>query len=108
MALAEAPRGGVAYLSHTVIRQTSLAWRYAATGQFDKARPLYAAALRAVHRAEPMPGTLTDMVEERYGIGLLRAGHTQAARLMLETAYAHHEKSIGNDGLTAEALTYLG
>ena len=67
-----------------------------------------AAALRAVHRAEPMPGTLTGMVEERYGIGLLRAGHTQAARLMLEAAYAHLEKSIGNDGLTAEALTYLG
>ena len=107
-ALAEAPPGGAAHLSHTVIRQTSLAWCYAATGQFDQARPLYAAALRAVHRAEPVPGTLTGMVEERYGIGLFLAGHTHAARPMLEAAYAHLEKAIGNDGLTAEALTYLG
>ena len=107
-ALAETPPGGASHLSHTVIRQTSLAWCYAATGQFDKARPLYTAALRAVHRAEPTPGTLTGMVEERYGIGLFLAGHTQAARPLLEAAYAHLEKAIGNDGLTAEALTYLG
>jgi non-specific serine/threonine protein kinase len=107
-ALAEAPPGGTAHLSHTVIRQTSLAWCYAATGQFNQARPLYAAALRAVHRAEPAPGALTGMVEERYGIGLFLAGHTHAARPMLEAAYAHLEKAIGNDGLTAEALTYLG
>lgn len=46
-ALANAAQGGATYLSHTGIRQTSLASCYAATGQFVKARPLYAAALSA-------------------------------------------------------------
>ena len=107
-ALSEAPDRDAAHLSHVVIQQTSLAWCYAATGQFDRARPLFEAALRAVRRAEPVPGTLSGTIEERYGIGLFLAGHDREAKPMLEAAYTHLKKTIGDDGLTAQALTYLG
>jgi eukaryotic-like serine/threonine-protein kinase len=99
---------GVGDISKVAIRQTSLAWCYATMGQFDKARVLYADALAAVHRAEPTPGTLTGTIEERYGIGLFLAGRNDEARAMLGDAHRHLKAAIGDDGLTAEALTYLG
>ena len=76
--------------------------------QFDEAQSLYSAALATVRKAEKDGGILTGTVEERYGIGLFLAGDDAAAKAMLQTAYAQLERTIGNDGLTAEALTYLG
>lgn len=107
-ALAEALQRDATDVSSIVIRQTSLAWCYAATRRFAAARPLYAAALQAVKRAEPHGGTLTGTVEERYGIGLFLAGHNDEAMSMLQAAFADLEATIGDDGLTAEALTYRG
>jgi eukaryotic-like serine/threonine-protein kinase len=95
-------------VSQIVIRQTSLAWCYSAAGRFTDAQRLYAAALSAVRAAEKTPGTLTGTVEERYGIGLFLAGHDTDAKAMLQTAHAHLKRAIGDDGLTAEALTFLG
>jgi len=107
-ALAETPRTNPRDVSQLAIRQTSLAWCYAATGRFADARPLYAAALAEVKAAEPRGGTLTGTIEERYGIGLFLAGRSAEARTMLQSAYAELKRAIGNDGLTAEALTFLG
>jgi non-specific serine/threonine protein kinase len=95
-------------VSQLAIRQTSLAWCEAALGHYERAAPLYAAALAAVRRAEPGGGTLTGTVEERYGIGLFLAGRDAEAAPMLEAAHAHLKAAIGDDGLTAEALTFLG
>jgi non-specific serine/threonine protein kinase len=107
-ALAEIPKTKTPDVSQLVIRQTSLAWCYTALGRFDEARRLYVAALSAVKLAEKSGGTLTGTVEERYGIGLFLAGHDTDAKAMLQTAYAELKRAIGDDGLTAEALTYLG
>jgi eukaryotic-like serine/threonine-protein kinase len=106
--LAEALEHDPTDVSQIVIRQTSLAWCYAALGRLDAAWPLYAAALKAVKGAEKNAGTLTGTVEERYGIGLFLAGHDVDAKAMLQSAYADLKSAIGDDGLTAEALTYLG
>lgn len=95
-------------VSQIVIRQTSLAWCYTAAGRFADAQRLYAAALSAVRAAEKTAGTLTGTVEERYGIGLFLAGHDSDAKAMLQSAYADLKRAIGDDGLTAEALTFLG
>lgn len=95
-------------VSQLVIRQTSLAWCYTASGHFDEARQLYASALTAVRSAEKDGGTLTGTVEERYGIGLFLAGRDSEAKAMLQSAYSQLKRAIGDDGLTAEALTYLG
>jgi DNA-binding winged helix-turn-helix (wHTH) protein/serine/threonine protein kinase/tetratricopeptide (TPR) repeat protein len=95
-------------VSQVVIRQTSLAWCYSALGRFDEAHRLYSSALTAVKSAEKDGGTLTGTVEERYGIGLFLAGRNDEARAMLQSAYSELKRAIGDDGLTAEALTYLG
>jgi eukaryotic-like serine/threonine-protein kinase len=107
-ALAEAQQMIPVDVSQLAIRQTSLAWCYAATGRFEAARPLFEAALAAVKAAEKEAGTLTGTVEERYGIGLFLAGYRSEAGAMLQSAHVHLKQAIGDDGLTAEALTYLG
>jgi eukaryotic-like serine/threonine-protein kinase len=107
-ALAESLQRDPTDVSQISIRQTSLAWCYAAMGRFDAARPLYEAALKAVKQAEKSGGTLTGTIEERYGIGLFLAGHDADAKAMLQSGYADLKAAIGDDGLTAEALTYLG
>ena len=106
--LASALRASPRDVSQIVIRETSLAWCYSAMRRFNEAASLYAAALTAVRKAEKNGGTLTGTVEERYGIGLFLAGHDARAAAMLHSAYAQLERTIGDDGLTAEALTYLG
>jgi tetratricopeptide (TPR) repeat protein len=106
--MSESTQGSAADVSGLAIRETSLAWCYAATGAFDKAEPLYKAALVAVKRAEQKAGTLTGTVEERYGIGLFLAARDDQAEPMLRAAHAHLLATIGEDGLTAEALTFLG
>lgn len=107
-AMSESTQGSAADVSGLAIRETSLAWCYAATGAFDKAEPLYKAALGAVRRAEQKAGTLTGTIEERYGIGLFLAARDDQAEAMLRAAHAHLLATIGEDGLTAEALTFLG
>ena len=107
-ALAGALQASPPDVSQLVIRQTSLAWCYTAVGRFAEAQPLYSAALATVRAAEKGGGTLTGTVEERYGIGLFLAGHDGDAKAMLQSAYADLKRAIGDDGLTAEALTYLG
>ena len=106
--LAEAAALEPRNVSVIAIRQTSLAWCDAALGDFGHALPLYRAALAEVRHAEPHGGTLTGTIEERYGIGLFLAGHDADARAMLTRAHADLYATIGNDGLTAEALTFLG
>jgi non-specific serine/threonine protein kinase len=107
-ALAESLQHDAGDISQIAIRQTSLAWCYAALGRIDEAQKLYAAALDEVKRAEKNGGTLTGTVEERYGIGLFLAGRDADAEKMLKTAYADLHATIGDDGLTEEALTFLG
>jgi non-specific serine/threonine protein kinase len=107
-ALAAASQSKPVDVSQLVIRETSLAWCYSALGRFEAARQLYAAALTAVKAAEKNGGTLTGTVEERYGIGLFLAGRHDEARAMLQSGYSQLKRAIGDDGLTAEALTYLG
>ena len=106
--LAEAAALEPRNVSVIAIRQTSLAWCDTALGDFAGALPLYRAALAEVRHAEPHGGTLTGTVEERYGIGLFLAGHDADARSMLAQAHSDLYATIGNDGLTAEALTFLG
>jgi non-specific serine/threonine protein kinase len=106
--LAEALERDPTDVSQIAIRQTSLAWCYTAMGRFEAARPLYEAALKGVKHAEKNAGTLTGTVEERYGIGLFLAGHDSDAKAMLQSAYTDLKRAIGDDGLTAEALTYFG
>jgi eukaryotic-like serine/threonine-protein kinase len=107
-ALTEALQTNPTDVSQIAIRQTSLAWCYTATRRFDDAWRLYKQALTAVRSAEKDGGTLTGTVEERYGIGLFLAGHETDARAMLQSAHEQLKRAIGDDGLTAEALTYLG
>ena len=106
--LAEAAALEPRNVSVIAIRQTSLAWCDAALDDFGHAFPLYRAALAEVRHAEPHGGTLTGTIEERYGIGLFLAGHDADARAMLTRAHTDLYATIGNDGLTAEALTFLG
>jgi eukaryotic-like serine/threonine-protein kinase len=107
-ALASALQASPPDVSQLVIRQTSLAWCYTAVGRFEEAQRLYASALSAVRAAEKNGGTLTGTVEERYGIGLFLAGHDADAKATLQSGYEDLKRAIGDDGLTAEALTYLG
>lgn len=107
-ALAESLQTKPLDVSQLVIRQTSLAWCYTAVGRIDEAQQLFASALTAVKSAEKKGGTLTGTVEERYGIGLFLAGRNAEAKPMLQSAYSELKRAIGDDGLTAEALTYLG
>lgn len=107
-ALASALQASPPDVSQLVIRQTSLAWCYTAVGRFEEAQRLYAAALATVRTAEKNGGTLTGTVEERYGIGLFLAGHDADAKATLQSGYEDLKRAIGDDGLTAEALTYLG
>ena len=106
--LDEALRNDPSDISKIAIRQTSLAWCYSALGRFDEAHQLFADALDEVKHAEKDGGTLTGTVEERYGIGLFLAGRDAEAGKMLEAAYKDLHAAIGDDGLTAEALTFLG
>ncbi len=106
--LAEAAALEPRNVSVIAIRQTSLAWCDSALDDFGHAFPLYRAALAEVRHAEPHGGTLTGTIEERYGIGLFLAGHDADARAMLTRAHTDLYATIGNDGLTAEALTFLG
>ena len=107
-ALTEALQHDSSDISQIAIRRTSLAWCYAALGRADEAQQLYADALHEVKLAEKNGGTLTGTVEERYGIGLFLAGRDADAEKMLKTAYADLHATIGDDGLTEEALTFLG
>jgi eukaryotic-like serine/threonine-protein kinase len=107
-ALTEALQRDSSDISQIVIRRTSLAWCYAALGRDDEAQKLYATALGEVKQAEKNGGTLTGTVEERYGIGLFLAGRDADAEKMLKAAYADLHATIGDDGLTEEALTFLG
>ncbi|HEY4444566.1 MAG TPA: winged helix-turn-helix domain-containing protein [Steroidobacteraceae bacterium] len=107
-ALAESLQHDSSDISQIAIRRTSLAWCYAALGRVDEAQKLYATALDEVKRAEKNGGTLTGTVEERYGIGLFLAGRDADAEKMLKAAYADLYATIGDDGLTEEALTFLG
>jgi DNA-binding winged helix-turn-helix (wHTH) protein/tetratricopeptide (TPR) repeat protein len=107
-ALAESLQHDSSDISQIAIRRTSLAWCYAALGRVDEAQKLYAAALDEVKHAEKNGGTLTGTVEERYGIGLFLAGRDADAEKMLKAAYADLHATIGDDGLTEEALTFLG
>ena len=106
--LADARHAQQQDVSQIVIRETSHAWCDSALRRFAEAQRLYSDALATVRKAEKDGGTLTGTVEERYGIGLFLAGHDAAAKAMLQTAYAQLKRTIGRDGLTAEALTYLG
>jgi len=107
-ALREALQQDSTNISQIAIRRTSLAWSYAAVGRIDEALNLYATALREVRQAEKNAGTLTGTVEERYGVGLFLAGRDADAGKMLKAAYDDLHATIGEDGLTAEALTFLG
>jgi non-specific serine/threonine protein kinase len=107
-ALTESLQHDSSDISQIAIRRTSLAWCYAALGRVDEAQKLYATALDEVKQAEKNGGTLTGTVEERYGIGLFLAGRDADAEKMLKAAYADLHATIGDDGLTEEALTFLG
>jgi DNA-binding winged helix-turn-helix (wHTH) protein/Tfp pilus assembly protein PilF len=107
-ALTESLQHDSSDISQIAIRRTSLAWCYAALGRVDEAQKLYATALGEVKQAEKNGGTLTGTVEERYGIGLFLAGRDADAEKMLKAAYADLHATIGDDGLTEEALTFLG
>jgi tetratricopeptide (TPR) repeat protein len=107
-ALSEALQRDSSDISQIAIRRTSLAWCYAALGRVDEAQKLFATALAEVKQAEKNGGTLTGTVEERYGIGLFLAGRDAEAEKMLKAAYADLHATIGDDGLTEEALTFLG
>lgn len=107
-ALAEALQQDAGDVSQIAIRRTSLAWSYSALGRFDEAQKLFADALDEVRHAEKDGGTLTGTVEERYGIGLFLAARDAEAGNMLDAAYKDLHAAIGDDGLTAEALTFAG
>lgn len=90
------------------IRQMYLARCYAAVRRFAEAERLFTQALAGVKRAEPRPGALTGVIEEQYGIGLFFAGRDRDAEAQLRVAHADLRAADGDDGLTTEALTYLG